>query len=449
MIFAILSAVAFAVLLLIGYFVVSLAWPLELSRRLKWVFAPATGAGICAIGFIVFRRPLFTVELAALVVLAGVNFLRHKQSPAFGSTRPAWRVPGSVLLLTCALGAAVAGLIVQVDHQPHGDHDATAIWTSHARYLYRDGPNWQRDILHTFHADYPLLVPAMTARIWRYSVEERPDSGGIVGMFFTLAGVAVLVGILIELRDTTLAVLTGLLLLGTPFYLEYGVSQSADVPLSLYVLSAIGLLCLQSMRAPDSLGLAALSGFLAGCAGWTKNEGLLFIAVMSAFLLLRAVVRRKQGLRNLLAFAAGALAPLVLIGWFKLSVAPQNDIFGNRHSSEVVQKLLDPARHSVIRAAFWTTFCNFGEWLIHPAIVLLALIAVRGVDPKMLRSSGWIGGACALGAVLLGYYTIYVITPMNLDWHLMSSLPRLFLQLWPASLLLASLAARTQPGSVA
>ena len=44
--------------------------------------------------------------------------------------------------------------------------------------------------------------------------------------------------------------------------------------------------------------------------------------------------------------------------------------------------------------------------------------------------------------VLAGYYAVYILTPMDLQWHLDSSLERLLMHFWPSALLLAGLAAR-------
>jgi hypothetical protein len=337
----------------------------------------------------------------------------------------------------------VAGMLVEIQHTPHGDWDATAIWTSHARYLYRDGSDWQRDIQHTFHADYPLLVPSMTARLWRYAGKEIPDMGGVVGMLFTLAGVGLLLGVLANVRDMTLAVLISLLLLGTPFYLEYGVSQAADIPLSLYILSTVALIYLHSKHTPRGFGLPGVAGFLAGCAGWTKNEGFLFIVVIGTILLVRVLAQPRHTWRVFSAFLGGLLAPLAVTLWFKLTVAPRNDLMENRGYAELVAKLVNVARHVTILENFSSTFWSFGNWMIHP-VILLVFIALRGVDRETVRGFGWIAGVAALSMVLAGYYAVYLLTPIDLQTHLDSSLPRLFLQLWPTTLLLTGLAARRE-----
>jgi hypothetical protein len=46
--------------------------------------------------------------------------------------------------------------------------------------------------------------------------------------------------------------------------------------------------------------------------------------------------------------------------------------------------------------------------------------------------------------IILGsYFAVYLITPHDLDWHLMTSLNRLLLQLWPTIIFITFMAART------
>ena len=43
--------------------------------------------------------------------------------------------------------------------------------------------------------------------------------------------------------------------------------------------------------------------------------------------------------------------------------------------------------------------------------------------------------AVAVALAGAGYYVIYVISPYDLEWHLQSSLDRVFMQLWPTLVL--------------
>ena len=45
--------------------------------------------------------------------------------------------------------------------------------------------------------------------------------------------------------------------------------------------------------------------------------------------------------------------------------------------------------------------------------------------------------------MLVGYFFVYVLTPLDLAYHLATSLNRLFLQLWPGVIFLVFMIART------
>jgi len=423
------------VCLVLGYLAASFLWPSTLSRLTLWAFAWPVGAGLCSLIFFFFRRPMFTVEFALLLALGAVWFFRGRPGPLrVGSML---KLPLVTLLVAGIVGFVVAGLIFLVHQDPHGDWDGFAIWNSHARYLYRDGPAWQTHIRNTFHPDYPLLVPSMNARVWRYAGEETPDTGGWLGILYTLSALAVLTATLTELRGLRRALIIGSALIGTPFFLEYGVLQAADVPLSLYLLSGIALLCLYSERGGGESGLFVLAGFMAGCAGWTKNEGSLFVLALAACILAPVVVRPSQTLRRFGLFAAGLLLPLAAMVLYKLTVSAPNEYLTNRHYNEVVEKLASADRQFTIVANFSKTLWSFGDWAINPVIPLLVFVGLCVVGGTAVRTSGWLTGASALVLVLAGYFAIYVVAPYDLQYLLDSSNQRLFLHLWPSFLLLA------------
>ena len=261
-----------------------------------------------------------------------------------------------------------------------------------------------------------------------------------MGMLFMFAGGGTLIATLRALRGPGLAFLLGLTLLTTPGYLEYGVSQYADLPLAVYILCTVVLLCLYFEEPDTRRGLLVLAGFTTGCAGWTKNEGELFILATSSVLLLPALARPMPALRRFAAFFMGLAPPLAVIAFFKITIAPPGDFPGNRNYQELMGQVLNPDRYLTILASFGSHFWPFGGWIISPVIPLLVFIALRGIDRKAINGYGWATGVGALAIQLAGYYAVYVITPMELRWHIDSSLDRLLLQVWPSALLLAGLA---------
>jgi hypothetical protein len=447
---AVSVGIGFGVSILLGYFLVSLLWPSGLPRTIVWAFAPGIGAGLSSLIFFAFRRPMFTVEFALLIILAPIWFFRRSVHPASNGTSvgpPAsWRVPIALLALAGALGASLPGFMLRMERAPHGISDGWAIWNSHARVLYREGPRWKEGIQHTFLPDYPLLTPSLTARLWRYAGEDPPEAGAWLGIMFLLSAVAVLVVTLSHLRDTSLAVVMGLVLLSTPLVLHHATTQFADVPLAFFVLATIALICLYSEDLPDGRGLLVLAGFTAGCAGWTKNEGLLFIVAVCVALLAPALRRPAKTLHRFIPFFVGMILPLAVIVLFKFAVGQSNYMMYSRNSQELAQKVFDVNRHVTILKSFATTLWTFGVWSVQPLVPLAAFIILRGADRGTIRSFGWRTSVGVLSLVVAGYYLVYLTTPIELNYHLVSSLDRLIIHIWPSLFLVAGLMARTITG---
>jgi hypothetical protein len=433
-------AVAFVVMTLLGYFSIVLLCRDEISTKVALGFAPPVGMGLVSIVFFTFRRPMFTVELSLLVVLFGL-WLRYRKRTLPRSTKQESLMPSTAGWMIGAMAWVALASFIWIQHGPHGEWDGRVIWNSKARYMFRVGPFWMDHIIDTTHSDYPLLQPSATARAWRYVGEDIPEIGGIQLVLIALSGAAVLAACLWELRRSSVSFLMALLLISTPAYSILAVQQYADIPLAVYILSTVGLLCIYWDRAANRGGLLALAGFTAGCAAWTKNEGLLFL-VSTYFILLLPLLRQPtQTIRRLALFSLGVCLPLAVTLYFKFTVPAANDIINSgRTSADLISKILDSSRYVTIGTAFVNVAGTFGRWVIHPAIPLLALLLTWGIDRRVVRSAGWITGAGIVLVVLTGYFAIYVITHQSLVYHLTSSLDRLFMHLWPTLLLLAGLA---------
>ena len=234
------------------------------------------------------------------------------------------------------------------------------------------------------------------------------------------------------------------MLIGTPYYLERGVSQYADVPLAVFTISTIALICLHWEREPDRFGPLVLAGFTAGCAGWTKNEGLLFILATCIVLLLPVFRNPAVTFRRFASFSLGLLLPLAVISYFKLAIAPPYDLIEDLRYQEAIQRITSIDRHAVILKSLARSAWFFGAWAMQPMIPLFAFIALRGAGHRVFRSQGGFAGLLILGIVLAGYYAVYLITPIPLQVHLDSSLNRLLIHLWPSFLLVLSLMARSK-----
>src|ERR1700754_2832572 len=101
----------------------------------------------------------------------------------------------------------------------------------------------------------------------------------------------------------------------------------------------------------------------------------------------------------------------------------------------------------MILESFVKTGWTFGGWILSPWIPLAAFAAASGIDRRVWRNTGWVCGIAIAAIVLAGYYAVYLTTPMDLRWHLDSSLERLLMHLWPSFLLLLGVALAGEPAA--
>jgi hypothetical protein len=330
----------------------------------------------------------------------------------------------------------------------HGEYDGWEIWNMRARFLFR-GSHWVdgfTNLLDYSHPDYPLLLPASIARSWLYSGIETQITPIMIALAFTFGTVALLTFSLWQLRSKSQGLLAGLALVGTPFFIIHGASQYADVPIGFYFLATLVLLNLHGRLEADRRPLV-LAGMTAGLAAWTKNEGLLFVgAIVLALAVVSAISIKgwKHCLDRVWPVCLGLVPILAVIVYFKIAVAPPNDMVAGQGLAVTLGRLLTLSRYLETGKAFVEQLFSFGVW--HPytniPILLAFYLLLLGVD-----LSGWpIGvGVCVatLLLVICAYFITYIVTPRPLQWHLMTSLNRLCLQLWPCFLFTYFLIVRT------
>ena len=203
------------------------------------------------------------------------------------------------------------------------------------------------------------------------------------------------------------------------------------------------------------------------------------------------------------AFLLGAAPMLLTVVVFKRSSPRTNDLVSGQSLHESVQRLVSVERHAIILSWLRGMFFQAQEFvpnavnvgmaatsiliaavmlaLVHRAIdatnkaaaarllALLALLVLAVVAcDRMMRDGSptdhaWLVAAplgclalallasaasltAAIGRVLVGgvsvcaiYYAVYLLTPHDLNWHLFTSLTRLFLHVWPSLVLGAML----------
>lgn len=451
-----------------GYLLIAAVWPRQRASAsqllLKLSLSMGFGLGIFSAEFFLLRLLGLTrsigIDLSLLALLTIVYVLRCSRS-IFATAGPAYRDfdPPSWLrgMVTASFVVAVLAAIYSAVRRsiahPHGEGwDAFAIWNLHARFLFLGGAAHWRDgfsaLIPWSHPDYPLLLPAATAHFWSYVGTDDPAVPAIIGIVFTFITLTLLVSSLALLRGAIAAMLAGVALSSTPFFIEQGTSQYADVPLSFFMLASVVLLHHGYQQPRESRenqrGLMALAGLAAGFAAWTKNEGLLFFLAL-VIAQLWAWARRplpsatnqrsRQDGRPLRPFLLGAAPMLAVIAWFRYSVGGPGDLSSSPLT--MLYKILTPSRYWTILRWYAKEFFRFGSWWIVPGTVaMLAFYVLISRTEHRDPSPIFRASVLTFALTIAGYFAIYVITPRDLYWHLRFSLNRLFLQVWPAAIFL-------------
>lgn len=443
--------------LFIGLFV-SAAIIVREGRWSEWflVIFLAPGIGIATSSVLYFFwaitfHPLYNLgiylvlETGVLIIIAGVVWAKFRKtilwpSIAFWKGRVAprrwnlrtWISVGGAFLLLVSLANFIENWILAFFAAPDGKWDAWSIWNLHARFI-NSGEFWlsgfSSGMTWWSHPDYPLLLPGFIARVWGLIDSQSQYVPALIELCFMLCILGTIVASVGLLRGWKLAVFAGLFTIPI-LHDSLGTQQYADMPLAFFFLGTN--LCLWLARSrKDQPPLLFLAGIMAGAAIWTKNEGwalLLAVAIVEGWIILTEKPKLRDLLTRWMWFGAG-IAPLfaaVLV--FKVFVAAPNDIVDSFGSQNILAKISDLSRYTLIWQSIKAQFFTIGSLKVGLLPTLIGFVFMLGWN-KITPNTVWIG--LRLAMIALVYFAIYVLTPHSLEWHLSTSLARLFDQIIP------------------
>lgn len=462
-----------------GWFVVKRAWP-EASNDLRIALGNAVGLAIVGtayfLGLLLFdssRLALLAGESALLCAigasLCGLSRGRAEDWPKdrkLIASAPAkhdeshppisssaikvgldsrFFSPGvRAFALIAVLTLAMAEFLFALDSLRHGGWDALVMWNLRARFIAESNSPmraiFDRSFLG-FHPDYPLFLPSLVSRGWQYARSATPAVPMALASLFTMTTIFITFSGLRIVSRRPQVCLTTVLLLATPGLLTLGASQYADVVIGCFITATLAIYTIHDFndKSPRA-GLPFLAGLTAATAACTKNEGILFLVLLTAARVILAFLRRPAlGSRlELLAFTSGASLGVITLCIFKLAYSPVNDTLQLAANQTIFSRLIDPNLHLQALNGIRNSL-NFGQWRLNP-LPLMAIYAAITWTPA--RHSKWIGPSFTAAFVIAGlfcaYYLVYIVSPYDLESHVVSSLDRLLLQLWPAMLILYS-----------
>jgi Tetratricopeptide repeat len=422
-----MTALSFLLALAIGWLTAGCFDPLRgVASGPRWArslfrisLALVAGLGFTSLTFLLLRmagvsRPLWfvTVDVVCASIFAAIRLRRRHAEPPRTATN--WI---AIALLAAILIPSGIRVVQMAWANPNGQWDAWAIWNKHAKFLAASD-NWRdaaSPLLGATHPEYPMLLPSVVARVWLISGDTASVVPLATGLLFFSSLLGLFVSALAILRGTVAAALGGMILLSLQSLLYWAASQYADVPLACLMTAALALIFIGS---PNALVWA---GFCAGMAAWTKQEGGPFAgALILAFLLWQP--------RRWWRLLAGAAPLLLLAGWFNLWIAPPGT-FTPRPFAAELSLLSDPNRYAIIGRAVVDHLPGY-------PLILVALLAMtlRVESDRRQAAAVWTA-ATALVLMLASYLAAYLVTPLDLNWHIATSMDRLIVQIWPVMLL--------------
>jgi hypothetical protein len=416
---------------------------LALCAALLGVFAGAASVPWSALFFsgIRSRGVLLGLDAAVwLAVIAGAALARSRGdrsaatvTSATGRVVTIAAVAAALVLMAGAAWSFAAASAVA----PHGEWDAWAQWNLRARFFFRgfaDG-TWTSafaPVLAWSHPDYPPLVPASVARLWMYAGSETLAAPIALAALLSSCTVLTAGFSIASRRGTARGCLAAAAILACPSFVRYAPSQCADIPLAFFMLAAFVMW---------ERGYLALAGVSAALAAWTKNEGLAFLGIFMAVLVIDRL--RSEGWRGLAALwpaLAGAAPVLLVLLVFKQTLAPPSYFVEEQTLAQALTKLSDVGRIRFVARALGGELWLTGGSLVGVVPVVAVFAALRGLDGRAPSAARWAAPVMIL--MLVTYGLAYAITPKDLVWQLKTSLDRVVMQLVPT--LVWSLVAATR-----
>ena len=449
----VLTILALVPRLVLGFLVIELLRRSQsMSRLLELFLAGPVGVGISSLVsflwiWIGLDLHLYSIIESISILLAAILVLwKHKTSiwQAWQNRQFSWspQMIGWSILVGAAAIAFCAQFWVASLQKPHGGYDAWANWNVVARFVYRGGEQWQGTFLRMYTLpDYPFLMAMTNATTWELLQRETTRGPMVLAFLFALCVVGLLFSLMLELRGPWQASIIAIIALTQPILVQSGVWQLADGPEACYFLASASMTLLY-FRSRDTR-LIFLAGLTAGLSAWTKNEGLVFIItnlVVWAYISWR---ERKLIVKD---YLLGAGGPLLIIGLFKAFLAPHNWLINGNPG--LLISLMDPARYlAVLREVgnvFWradpaqyltvlpevgATVSNAPQGLAIFLLILIVYACLVGRTTNKTR--GLLYLTFIVGTQALVYFMVYVVTPYDIDWQVATTLPRLYLHLFP------------------
>lgn len=394
-----------------------------------------------------------TLSFIFSATLAGIGMLAGLWATIFSTSKTVHRkiADSNHLVKSCQwIIALLIGLaFVQTALTPQRFWDERAIFAIKAKVIFEEGTinNSTLDDADfvQYHPKYPLMLPLLEQHIYALLGDEQ-DRWSKLWFPFLYAGlVLTFTGVCTRHFGSAWAWTCGLLLATAPVLMpdEYGfLSAQADAPVACFHGITVLYLwdALSGSTSATKFLKAAMAGFIASCAAFTKDEGIAFLMIdvlsCGIAMTIPIVFRRRSPISLMLLIVFALTASLMLTPWFlhRHRLPDTTEMhYAGRLSTAMLYERLDTLKWSLPHVRH-RMFGEWRQWGLHWWAGLLAIVTRPRRAMKLPQIFLILNLLGALAALLVAG----MLAPAELEEHLGGASHRYLMQLVPVVMLLVA-----------
>lgn len=289
---------------------------------------------------------------------------------------------------------------------------------------------------YLFHIEYPLLLPLVESSFYIF-VGFLDDLGvKIIFPIFYISMIGTFYFVAVRFVRQRTAILFTFLLSTVPQLIEHGTIGYADLLLTFYCCTSVFYLALW-MKGGNK-GFLCLSVILSFFALMTKTNALMFIlvnmVVVFCFLL---IDKKKSMIRSGVVYSLMLFFVLVgyvfFVKYFGVNI--HSDFEGSSELNIILTVINHLRYFPAILNEYQTQFFGLNKWnIIWVISILLSVFNFKQLFSGQLKYLTFI-----IILIFCGYTNVYLLTNLNIGWHLSTTGSRFFLHFLPIVVLIESI----------
>lgn len=431
--------ISFLLAILVGWNILFWIIKRDLSFSLleKLSLSYIIGLGILTVQMFLYSQigidfSIFSLLLPHIFITIANYFLFIRTSPT-GDKLPSTKSGGFDIALLCGISFQVLHTFFKALIKPMDSFDSIGNFAFKAKMFFTEGyvpyELFLNKSIDVQHPDYPLFIPL--SETWVYMFLGRWNDLLVKALFpmFFLALLVIFYFVLRRVIGKRLSLVSTFFLATIPHFVNYATIGYADFALTMYsVISFLYIfLWISYKRENKYLFLAAP---LAIFAVWSKHEGVFFLLINLVLLTLFILLNRKEitktELGGILCFL---IVPVVLTFiWFVyFHMVGFSNEFVNRETLHLSRAIRNLNRIPLVLYEYQKHIFGPKKWNISYLVFFLGLIFYF----KMAFRDHFKYITLSVLLSFAGYGFFYLITPLEIRFHLQTAGSRLLIHFLP------------------